>query len=227
MGIPLELAGCQRPWRGVAFGFVGIPPELSRRRPAGSAAGLPPPQHKRPLYDIPASGNIAHPSYFDYPRKRPPGLDEKTSAAALFAAYEKVAGDANVYMQNLAAIKNNFKAHGYKLSSEDINRIEFVYQVFMRGGPGINYQFASASPAASTPSYTQIVTMADDKGHNWSHLAAEETFQYVRQMQQKNLFVPLVGNFAGPTTLRPLWGVSEGTQHECHRVLCIECRVLS
>jgi hypothetical protein len=139
-----------------------------------------------------------------FSRKRPAGLDEKSSAGALFAAYEKVASGADLYMQNLEAVKGSFKTHGYRLSSEDVNRVEYVYQVFFRGGAAINYSFASTSPATSTPSYTQIATMTDDEGHNWSYLATEENFQYVREMQRKNLFVPLVGNFAGPTTIRSI-----------------------
>jgi len=139
-----------------------------------------------------------------FSRKRPPGLDDKTSAGALFAAYEKVTSDAGLYLENLGAVKNSFKTHGYALSNEDIARIEFVYQVFFRGGPAINYSFASATPATSTPSYVQNMTMTDDAGHNWSYLATEENFQYVREMQRKNLFVPLVGDFSGPTTIRSI-----------------------
>jgi hypothetical protein len=139
-----------------------------------------------------------------FSRKRPAGLDDKTSPGALFAAYENVKGDADLLMKNLEAVKNTFKRHGYPLSSEDISRIEFVYRVFFRGGPAINYSFASASPAVSTPSYTQIATMSDDGGHNWSYLATEENFRYVRELQRKNLFVPLVGDFSGPTTIRSI-----------------------
>jgi len=139
-----------------------------------------------------------------FSRKRPAGLDDKTSATALFAAYEKVASNADLYMENLGAIKSSFKTHGYSLSSDDITRIEFVYQVFFRGGPAINYSFASISPATSTPSYLQNMTMSDDAGHHWSYLATEENFQYVRELQRKNLFVPLVGDFSGPTTIRSI-----------------------
>src|SRR4029078_5063078 len=89
-------------------------------------------------------------------------------------------------------------------SSEDLKRVELVYQVFFRGGPAINYGFASVTPAASTPTYTQIATMSDDLGHNWSYLATEENFQYVREMQRKNLIIPLVGNFAGPSAIRSI-----------------------
>jgi hypothetical protein len=131
-------------------------------------------------------------------------LDEKSSPGALFAAYESVNGDADVFRENLEAVKGIFKRHKYPLSGDDIGRIEFVYQVFFRGGPAINYSFASASPAASTPSYTQIATMSDDDGHKWNYLATEESFRYVREMQRKNLFVPLVGDFSGPTTIRSI-----------------------
>jgi len=139
-----------------------------------------------------------------FSRKPPSGLDEKTSPGALFAAYGNLKGDADVFRENLEAVKNIFKRHKYPLSSDDLSRIEFVYQVFFRGGPAINYSFASASPAASTPSYTQIATMSDDEGHKWNYLATEETFRYVREMQRKNLFVPLVGDFSGPTTIRSI-----------------------
>ncbi len=48
------------------------------------------------------------------------------------------------------------------------------------------------------------MTMSDEHGHNLSYLATEQTFQYVRDMHRKNLLVPLVGNFAGPTTIRSI-----------------------
>src|SRR5262249_31153055 len=39
---------------------------------------------------------------------------------------------------------------------------------------------------------------------NWNYLASEPNYQYVRQMQQKNLIVPIVGDFAGPKALRAI-----------------------
>jgi len=42
----------------------------------------------------------------------------------------------------------------------------------------------------------------DSTGHNSSFLAAEENYLYVREMQRKNLIVPLVGDFAGPAVIR-------------------------
>ena len=111
-----------------------------------------------------------------FSRKRPAGLDEKTTANALFAAYENVKNDADFYLQNIEAIKGVFKRHGFTLDSEDLLKIEYVYQVFYRGGPAINYEFASASPATNSLSYTQIMTLSDAAGRNWSYLATEASF---------------------------------------------------
>ena len=42
----------------------------------------------------------------------------------------------------------------------------------------------------------------DATGRNSSFLATEENYLYVREMQRKNLIVPLVGDFAGPAVIR-------------------------
>jgi hypothetical protein len=39
-------------------------------------------------------------------------------------------------------------------------------------------------------------------GRLWSYLATEENYRAVRSLHQKNLIVPIVGDFAGPKALR-------------------------
>ena len=39
-----------------------------------------------------------------------------------------------------------------------------------------------------------------------AYLATEDNYRSVRALQQKNLIVPMVGNFAGPKTLRAIGG---------------------
>ena len=140
-----------------------------------------------------------------FSRVRPAGLDTKTTSAALFAAYENAKVDSDLLAKNLQGIKAYMTRHGYPLSNEDISNIEKVYQVFSRGGPGINYAFASASPAGGPPpeaTYSRLMNTTDITGRNSSYLATEENYLYVREMQQKNLIVPLVGDFAGPAVIR-------------------------
>jgi hypothetical protein len=141
-----------------------------------------------------------------FSRVRPAGLDTKTTAAALFAAYESAKVDPGLAAKNLAAIKAYMTKHAYQLTGEDISTIEKVHDVFSRGGPSINYYFASAAPAGLGPSrggtYTRLMNTADATGRNSSFLATEESYLYVREMQRKNLIVPLVGDFAGPAVIR-------------------------
>jgi len=97
-----------------------------------------------------------------------------------------------LYIQHLSRLLD--------LSDGDKKTIEHVYQVFFSVGPGLNY--ASVSPGPSGPSYEELMTLTDENGHNWSYLAAESNFRFVKEMQQKNLIVPLVGDFAGPKVIR-------------------------
>jgi hypothetical protein len=140
-----------------------------------------------------------------FSRVRPAGLDSKTTSAALFAAYESAKVDSDLLAKNLQAIKSYMTKHGYQLTSEDFGNIEKIYQVFSRGGPGINYAFASPSPPGGPPAeatYSRLMNTTDITGRNSSFLATEENYLVVREMQQKNLIVPLVGDFAGPAVIR-------------------------
>jgi hypothetical protein len=67
-----------------------------------------------------------------------------------------------------------------------------------------NLSNAAISLALSTqfPSYAEVITSTDPAGRNWSYLASEENYRSVREMQQRNLIVPLVGDFAGPKAIR-------------------------
>jgi hypothetical protein len=46
--------------------------------------------------------------------------------------------------------------------------------------------------------------VTDSLGQNRNFLASESNYQFVREMQQKNLIVPVVGDFAGPKALRSI-----------------------
>jgi len=53
-----------------------------------------------------------------------------------------------------------------------------------------------------SPGYAALMTMTDGAGKNWSYLATKENYDRVRTMHQKNLIIPLVGDFAGPKAVR-------------------------
>jgi hypothetical protein len=122
-------------------------------------------------------------------------LDERSSAIDLFRAHS-AATDDELFRNNLNAIKAQFQ-----FTSDDSKAIEGLYRVFAKVGPDLSY--SSTDPyAPSGPSYTNLMTLTDASGRNWSFLSSEENFRFVKEMHRKNLIVPLVGNFAGPKAIR-------------------------
>jgi hypothetical protein len=62
-----------------------------------------------------------------------------------------------------------------------------------------------SSPGVSVsafPTYTDLMTATDGSGVHRSYLASEGNYKIVREMQQKNLIVPVVGDFAGPKAIQ-------------------------
>src|SRR4029453_14045846 len=94
--------------------------------------------------------------------------------------------------------------HGYQLSNENVATIEKVYQAFFRLGTRITYDSGNAAGvgARGFANYSRLMNTSDITGRNSSFLATEENYLFVRDMQRKNLIVPLVGDFAGPAVIR-------------------------
>jgi hypothetical protein len=104
-----------------------------------------------------------------------------------------------LFNQNLQSIKTSLSR--FQLGKKDLAEVDDVYGTIVRSGPGMDYsRFGGGYRGMS--GYAGLMTSTDDQGQAWSYLASEENFQYVREMERKNLIIPLVGNFAGPKAIR-------------------------
>ncbi|MEJ2246919.1 MAG: hypothetical protein P8Y80_12705 [Acidobacteriota bacterium] len=142
-----------------------------------------------------------------FSRKRPVGLDSESTAADIFHAYSNVQrSDELVYKENLKLIHDLLvKKHGFPLSSDDLAGIENIYYNFYQFGPNINYSSSGRSfgrRGLNFATYATLMTRTDEAGVSRSYLASEENFKIVKDLEKKNLIVPLVGDFAGPKAIR-------------------------
>ena len=138
-----------------------------------------------------------------FSRKRPAGLDANSSADALFQAVAEAKPDPQLYAATLKDIKDRLtRQHRFALSADDERKIEYIFNVFFRGGPRMDYGFASTAPNPYVPSYHMLAVANDGRGKNWVYLAREESYTHIRDMQLKNLIVPLVGDFTGVKAIR-------------------------
>lgn len=136
-----------------------------------------------------------------FSRQRPRGLDQRSTAEELFRAYNAVDPLRPFFEENLRQIKDRLiEHHNFGLTRDDQKTLEYVYEVFFSVGPDLSY--SSVSPGPAGPSYAGLMTLTDWYLQNWSYLATEENFQFVKEMQRKNLIVPLVGDFAGEKAIR-------------------------
>jgi hypothetical protein len=140
-----------------------------------------------------------------FSRPKPTGLKTTSSAEEIFKAFEPVSGNSDLYKQTLQAIQARLvKQHQFKLGMDDQQKIEYVFGVFLRGGPKMDYSYASVAPNNQVPSYYNLMVATDGRGTNWAYLETEERYKYVRDMQLRNLIVPLVADFGGPKTIKKI-----------------------
>jgi hypothetical protein len=77
-----------------------------------------------------------------------------------------------------------------------------VFGEFYSAGADIRYSIGRGNGWQPFPSYRDLMVEHDLDGVQRSYLASEETYQSLRELEQRNLIVPLVGDFAGPKALR-------------------------
>jgi hypothetical protein len=144
-----------------------------------------------------------------FSRPRPAGLAKDAKVDALIEAYQQQSEIPELYDDTLRAVKEKLiGSHGFALTPEDISNLEKVLRAFYVGGPNLTYN-GPRNPAQVfppgmfiMPTLGEIMVLTTSKGEQRSFLASEEHFRTIQQMQQKNLIVPLVGDFGGPKAIR-------------------------
>ena len=141
-----------------------------------------------------------------FSKRRPQGLGSRSTIQEIFAAYATVPTSEALYKENLKDIQNELeKKHGFPLSMEDLDGIEYVYNAFYTYGPEIRYSSSQGFYGGyNQPSYSELMRSTDASGQARGYLASEENFSVLKDLERKNLLVPVVGNFGGPRAIRAL-----------------------
>jgi len=130
-----------------------------------------------------------------FARPRPAGLTAKSTAAQIFSAFGAVRSDEALFKKTLAAIRERLtKTHGFALLPSDLNGIDVIYGTFYSNGFYLR----------PSPSYAELMTATDLNGTPLSFLQDDEKFAVMKDLEVKNLVVPVVGDFAGPKALRAI-----------------------
>jgi hypothetical protein len=139
-----------------------------------------------------------------FSRPRPDGLSRESSVEQMFDAYNQVPASERLYKQNLAAVVDRLtKTHRFPLEEDDRRGIAYVYhEAFYSGGPNLNYSIGRGGFSRNSPSYEELMLADDGHGENRGYLATEESFAFLKNLESRNLLIPVVGNFSGPKAIR-------------------------
>jgi hypothetical protein len=138
-----------------------------------------------------------------FSRSRPAGLGSWSSAQEIFSKYANVPPSPAQFDANSALVRRLLlTTNGFPLSETDLAWIDRVLKAFYTGGPDI--QFWESDVGALNPSYRQLMTARDAFGQTRSFLASEASFTFVKELQSKNMIIPVVGDFGGPHALRAI-----------------------
>ena len=132
--------------------------------------------------------------------------DANIAVKALFDSAMAAPASDSAYQANLAAIIEQLTAkRGFALPAEDIASIKHVFHVFFTAGPEVNYGYRSGNPAfvrSTYPSYGMLQVLTNADSVQMAFLATEDHYHAVRRLQLKNLVVPVVADFGGPSGIR-------------------------
>jgi hypothetical protein len=141
-----------------------------------------------------------------FSRQRPEGIGPESAAEELFRAYETIFPDRELYLRTLEAIRKQLiDVRGFTLTAEDSASIEYVFRAFFTGGPELTYNGPGnyfGGGRGRMPTYSELMTETDGQDLNRSYMSTEENFQFLKDLERRNLIVPVVGNFAGVKALR-------------------------
>ena len=139
-------------------------------------------------------------------KKRPSGLTADTTAADLVNAFWNIQTSSDAeYKSNLKKIQDHLTVtRKLPLDDNDLKGVEYVYFSFYWFGPAITYNSSASNGrgGGNMASYGDLVMATDGGNISRGFLASEANFNVLKSLHEKNMLVPVVGNFAGPKALR-------------------------
>ena len=122
-------------------------------------------------------------------------LDGDASARALFEAAHESRPSSEMLATTLAAVRDRLLGtHRLPLLAADLESIEYALTAFYTDGPDIAYRPLRPSRERQ-PSYRALMIAPDFGGQSRSYLSSDEAFRFIKSRHEKNLIVPVVGDF--------------------------------
>jgi hypothetical protein len=141
-----------------------------------------------------------------FAKPRPDSIDASTSIQRIWDLFWPVKTDSVAERKNLARIVEHLtKTHGFTFTSDESNQLTSVIQAFYYYGPVISTRGSPSGRGGNAGGFADMTGYSvDASGQPQSFLSTEENYRTVKALEEKNLVVPVSGDFGGPKAIRAI-----------------------
>jgi hypothetical protein len=109
-------------------------------------------------------------------------------------------------------VQDRVARYAVPLSREDRATIGRFHDTFVAAGPGLRFNTLGRAPQPYYPDYRRLLRETDRSGRQASFVATEAAFQFVKSLEDRNMVIPVTGDFGGTHAL-----VAVGAWIRAHR----------
>lgn len=130
----------------------------------------------------------------------------KRSLKELIEYVDRTPSDAKLYEKYRADIKLQINKFGFNLSDRDHEAIQRIYQAFYQSGMEVRYVIRDRPMPSNRyfPSYRSILLETDLNNQQRNYLATEDSYQFLKKMQEQNLIIPVTGDLSGEHAVKAI-----------------------
>jgi hypothetical protein len=136
-----------------------------------------------------------------FSRERPLGIGAETSVQDLFEKFARATPQPGLREETARLVRQRLvDSHRFAVEPRELAWMDYALEAFFKDGPDIHYaRLLPHDPRG--PSYRTLMTATDVTRSSRSYLATEAGFGFVKELQARNLIVPVIGDFGGPAAL--------------------------
>lgn len=142
-----------------------------------------------------------------FSRPRPAGIDAKAPIQPMWEAFFAVPSDPALAAKNRKRIVDRLtRTHRFAFTAEESQQLEMVISAFAAYGPGITTRGSlSGRGGGNNVTFADLTGWStDETGQPQSFLSSDEHYQIVKALHDRNLLVPVSGDFGGPKAIRAI-----------------------
>ncbi|HVQ43329.1 MAG TPA: hypothetical protein VMS54_14010 [Vicinamibacterales bacterium] len=140
-----------------------------------------------------------------FSKPRPAGIDSAVPIQALWNAFFASPVDPALVTKNHDRILAHLtKTRKFELTPDEVAQLETVLTAFVQFGPGITTRGAGGGGGNAVTFADLTGWSVDANSQVQSFLSTEENFRIVKALHDKNLIVPVSGDFGGTKALRAI-----------------------